>query len=296
MTAPTSVLPLSNERLAECLEEVAELLEVQEADPFRVRAYRSAAGTVRDLPYQVHDLADGERIGTLRTLPGIGRSLARSIDQLTRTGRLGLLERLRGDSAVEDVFMTVPGIGPELARRIHEQLGIESLLELEAVAYDGSLGKVQGMGKRRLDAVRSSLAGRFQQHRWIPESRRRSETLNPPPVAELLDVDREYREAAERGRLPRIAPKRFNPTGAAWLPILHTQRGVRHYTALFSNTARAHELGMTHDWVVIYRDDHDGEGQWTVITAHFGSLRGRRVVRGREGECAACYAPPSASG
>lgn len=60
-------------------------------------------------------------------------------------------------------------------------------------------------------------------------------------------------------------------------------------TALFSNTARAHELGTTHDWVVIYRDDHEGHRRWTVITARFGSLRDRRIVRGREAECATHY-------
>ena len=46
---------------------------------------------------------------------------------------------------------------------------------------------------------------------------------------------------------------------------------------------------MTHDWVVVYRDDHDGHGQWTLITAQFGPMRGKRIIRGREGECAACY-------
>ena len=65
---------------------------------------------------------------------------------------------------------------------------------------------------------------------------------------------------------------------------------MRHYTAMFSNTARAHELDTTHDWVVIYRDDDGNHGQWTVITSHFGKLRGKRIVRGRESECASHYA------
>ena len=67
--------------------------------------------------------------------------------------------------------------------------------------------------------------------------------------------------------------------------MLHTQRDSRHYTALYSNTARAHELGTTRDWLVVYRDDHSGHGQWSVVTARYGPLRGRRVVRGRDGEC-----------
>jgi hypothetical protein len=106
-------------------------------------------------------------------------------------------------------------------------------------------------------------------------------------VAEILDVDQEYRAKAAAGELKKIAPRRFNPQGREWLPVLHTQRGTRHYTALFSNTPRAHRLGQTRDWVVVYLEHGRDEGQWTVITARHGPLAGRRIVRGREAECAA---------
>jgi len=110
-----------------------------------------------------------------------------------------------------------------------------------------------------------------------------------PGVGELLGVDHEYRHKADAGALPTIAPRRFNPQKESWLPVLHTERGDRHYTALFSNTARAHELGRTQDWVVIYCDCGRAEQQFTVITASHGILAGRRIVRGREEECAAYY-------
>ena len=71
--------------------------------------------------------------------------------------------------------------------------------------------------------------------------------------------------------------------------MLHTSRGPRHYTALFSNSARAHELGKTDDWVVLFADGTQGERQCTVITSAFGKLRGRRIVRGREAECESFY-------
>ena len=68
--------------------------------------------------------------------------------------------------------------------------------------------------------------------------------------------------------------------------MLHTQRASWHFTALYSNTARAHELGRTHDWVVVYfYDDHHREGQHTIVTETQGPLAGKRVVRGREAEC-----------
>ena len=72
--------------------------------------------------------------------------------------------------------------------------------------------------------------------------------------------------------------------------MLHTARGSWHFTALFSNTAKAHELGRTQDWVVLYfHDDDHAENQRTVVTETHGTLVGRRVVRGREDECRAHY-------
>lgn len=110
-----------------------------------------------------------------------------------------------------------------------------------------------------------------------------------PPITELLQVDREYRTKAAAGELRSIAPRRFNPRREAWLPIFHTWLGDRHYTALFSNTARAHQLGKTRDWVVIYVDGDLGEGQYTAVTAFRGPLKGKRIVRGREVACFAYY-------
>ena len=111
-------------------------------------------------------------------------------------------------------------------------------------------------------------------------------SADEPPVDLLLDVDREYREKAKSGELRLIAPKKFNPEGKAWLPILHTERGPWHFTALFSNTPRAHDLKKTDDWVVIFCSaGHHAESQCTVVTETAGPQRGKRVVRGREREC-----------
>jgi hypothetical protein len=119
--------------------------------------------------------------------------------------------------------------------------------------------------------------------------------MTQPSVDLLLDIDREYCEKSRAGLLPRIAPRRFNPEGKAWLPVLHTRFGPWHFTALFSNTERAHELHRTYDWVVVFYSDPEGEeGQATVVTERRGTLTGRRVVRGREPECRLRYlAEPS---
>jgi putative hydrolase len=115
--------------------------------------------------------------------------------------------------------------------------------------------------------------------------------IEEPPVDLLLDVDCEYRERATAGQLIKIAPKRFNPNREAWLPVLHTMRGSWHFTALYSNTARAHQLGRVADWVVIFlHKDSQAESQCTVVTETRGEAAGRRIIRGREAECLQYYA------
>ncbi len=275
---------LSNEEIASKLDEVAELLEAHSANIYRIRAYRSAASLLRGMAVPVRQLLKSQGIEGLERLPGIGQSLAHAIEQLAVTGRLGLLQRLRGHSEPERMFRTVAGIGPGLAHEIHSVLGIETLQELEKCAHDGRLATVPGMGAKRLRSISESLAGRV---------RHDASSSDSPPVSEILDVDREYQKKARSGSLPRIAPKSLNPTAEAWLPVLHTQRGMRHYTALYSNTARAHELGTMKDWVIIYRDDKGGSGQWTVVTGRFGENAGRRIVRGREQECSQYYSKTS---
>jgi DNA polymerase (family 10) len=106
-----------------------------------------------------------------------------------------------------------------------------------------------------------------------------------PSVGLLLAIDAEYRKKAAADRLKKIAPKKFNPEGKAWLPIMSTEREGWKFTVLFSNTQRAHELDKTNDWVVVYYDNGSGERKCTVVTEFKGSLRGKRVIRGREKEC-----------
>jgi DNA polymerase (family X) len=273
-----------NTQIAARLEEVACMLEGQGANPYRVAAYRRAASIVRTWPRPIAEVAAEGGVSGLSELPGIGVSLAQAIYQLAVTGRLPMLDRLRGESDPVRLFVTVPGIGRRTAQRFHEELGIHTLEELELAAHDGRLERI-GIGRKRLTGIRDALAGRLGR----VDRREHAAGAPLPDVAEILDVDREYLSAAKQGSLPLIAPRRFNPWHESWLPVLHTHRGSRHYTALFSNTARAHELGRTHDWVILYFDGEGGERQCTVITAERGLLRGHRIVPGRDSECLEHY-------
>ena len=270
-----------NAEFAARLDEVAQVLEEHGANPFRVTAYRRAANVLRGLREPVADIVSQRGLEGLDALPGIGASLARTIRELVRTGRVPMLDRLRGESDPTELLQSVPGVGRVTAERLHHDLGIDTLEDLEAAAHDGRLESVAGFGEKRLAAIRDTLAHRLGRiRRGTPSS-----GTPEPPVAELLDVDAEYRARASSGTLPTIAPRRLNPNHDRWLPVLHTTRGPRHYTALFSNTPRAHALGATRDWVILYYDDGSGERQCTVVTAHHGPLEGRRIVRGREREC-----------
>jgi DNA polymerase (family X) len=280
---------MANEKIAAAFEEIASLLETQEANPFRVRAYRHAAETLRKTHRPVDLILRLEGQEGLDQLPGIGPALARTIVDWVETSRIPLLEHLRGKTDSTAVLRSVPTVGPKLAERLQRELGIETLEELELAAHDGRLPAFPGIGPKRLAAIRASLETRLAR-RWPSR-----EATTRPTVGQLLAVDREYRERAEQGRLRRIAPRRLNPTHEAWLPVLHTRDDRWEYTTLFSNTSRAHELGKTHDWVVIYWQDDGNAGLSTVVTAASGPLRGRRAIRGREAECDLHYAAQAPS-
>jgi DNA polymerase (family 10) len=280
-----------NADIAAVLDRVAGLLEAQDANPFRVRAYRSAARRIRLGERPMTDILATEGVAGLEALRGIGPTIAASIRELVQTGQLRYLHRLEGGAPGEALFRTVPGIGSRTAHRIHAELGIETLEELEMAAHDGRLARLHGFGQRRIQAIRDVLAAMLTRagYRKLAPG---AGTIVPeaPDVATLLSVDEEYRFAVEAGALKCIAPKRFNPTGEAWLPVLHTERGDWRFTALLSNTARAHELHTTRDWVVLYFERRGQEGQCTIVTETRGPPAGRRVVRGREKECAVYFA------
>ena len=267
------------------------MLEEQGAGPFRVNAYQRAASTVVNLDEPISEIVEQKGLPGLIALPGIGAGIARSIYEYVAMGRMSRLESLRGGHDPVALFKQIPGVGSTLAHRIIDTLHIDSLEALEVAAYNRRLEKIPGFSTNKVAIVQAWLAQVLGRRR--PETRAH-EPVAEAPVSLLLQIDRLYQEKAEAGELPTIAPKRFNPEGEAWLPIMHVTRGGWHFTALYSNTARAHQLQRTRDWVVIYcYDDQHHESQHTVVTEIRGPLTGQRVVRGRESECLDHYAHES---
>jgi len=275
-----------NAKIAQALREMAVLLDAQGDNPFRVAAYRRAADTVAQQRMPLRRIHAESGVVGLDALPGIGPRIAKAIVEQLQTGHWQQLERLRGGAEPYLQLRAIPGVGPALAWRLHDELNVDTLEALEGAARAGRLDSVAGIGPRRSSAIHAALTELLGHQRKLRTQGRE------PPVDILLDVDREYRARADK--LPKIAPKRFNPQGQAWLPVLHTGRPGWHFTALYSNTARAHELDRTHDWVLLYAEDAQdashNERSYTVVTAGRGALIGQRVVRGREAECRDWYA------
>jgi DNA polymerase (family X) len=139
---------MQNAEVAQLFDELADLLEIQGANPFRVRAYRNAARTVGDLKESIADLAaDPDR--RLDDLPGIGKDLAEKIHTIIKSGNLPQLEELR-EQIPEGVvqMLRLPGLGPKKAAVLFSELSITSLDQLKQAAENGAVAKLKGFGKK----------------------------------------------------------------------------------------------------------------------------------------------------
>jgi DNA polymerase (family 10) len=148
---------MENPEISQTFDEVADLLELQEANPFRVRAYRNAARTIRDLAEPVAEVAadPGRR---LEDLPGIGADLAGKIRTLFQTGDLPLRQQLRAQvpAGLRDL-LDVPGLGPKRAQVLYQNLGIRSLDKLGQAAREHRIRQVKGFGTKTEENILRGL-------------------------------------------------------------------------------------------------------------------------------------------
>lgn len=204
------MLNAANTAIAEKLREMADVLEQQHADPYRVNAYRRAARTLEQHEPSIEDIVRSSGLTGVVELSGIGRGIGAAIVEMVTTGRWAQLERLLGTLEPEQLFQTLSGVGPDLAERIHDTLHVETLEALELAAHDGRLENVRGIGARRAAAIRACLSERLGS-RYLRS--RRPAPL--PSISVLLGVDREYREKVAERCAPslRSAPIRVARLG-----------------------------------------------------------------------------------
>jgi DNA polymerase (family 10) len=149
---------MNNAKIAAAFDEVADLLEFKNANPFRVRAYRKVAQTIRDLPEPVSAIvADPDR--SLTDIEGIGQDLADKCVTLLETDRLPLLDELLADTPKSVLeLLRVPGLGPRKAAAVYESLGVTNLEQLRNACESHAIRELKGFGAKTEQAILNGLA------------------------------------------------------------------------------------------------------------------------------------------
>ncbi len=159
-------MSVRNAEIAEIFDRMATLLEIQGANPFRVRAYRNAARTVGDLPRNVGDMLEEEE--DLSKLPGIGKDLAGKIAEIVATGRLAALEEVEKEVPAGLIDLTLlPGLGPKRVKALYEELGIRDLAGLERAARKHRLRELAGFGAKTEQRILEALSRHARRERRI---------------------------------------------------------------------------------------------------------------------------------
>jgi len=186
-SAPPPTAGPANTEIARIFREVAELLELSSANPFRVRAYLNAARVIEESPRSIAAMAH-QAPAELRELPGIGEDLAGKIEEIAHHGKLALLGELSRQAppgATE--LLHVPGIGPRKARILGERLGVRSLAGLARAARAGRVRTLPGFGARTEARILEELATTTpEERRWL---RARAAQYGEPLVEHMRASD-----------------------------------------------------------------------------------------------------------
>ncbi|HXY37274.1 MAG TPA: DNA polymerase/3'-5' exonuclease PolX [Planctomycetaceae bacterium] len=177
---------MQNAEVARMFGDYADILEIQDANPFRVRAYRNAARTLGDLAESLADIAaDPER--KLHDLPGVGKDLASKIEVILKTGTFPQLEEARKEVPIGVVEMLrIGGLGPKKVATLFKELSIQSLDDLRTAAQQGDIAKLKGFGKKTQDSILAGIdqAAQTGKRFLLGEVKPEADTI----VADLLKV------------------------------------------------------------------------------------------------------------
>src|ERR687886_1363428 len=147
---------MDKKAVAQVLEQIAAFLELKSENPFRIRAFRTAARAITGFP---RDLRQSLEDGSLASAKGVGPATLQIVAELVNTGKASMLEDLRAQIPPGLVEMLeISGLGVAKIRQIHEVLGIDSLPELEAAAHDGRLAKLPRFGQRTSENILKGIA------------------------------------------------------------------------------------------------------------------------------------------
>ena len=237
-------MAVHNASIAETLRHVADLLEIEGANPFRIRAYRRAAQTIEDLPQSAATMvAEGK---TLVGLPGIGKDLAGKITEIIKTGRLGALAEIEARTPTTlAVLTTIPGLGPKRVHRLHEALGIKTLKDLERAAKKHKIRELRGFTAKTEETILAEIA----------RSQKRAQRFKIATAEDFAETLCAYLQADPRiGRVVVAGSYRRRKETVGDLDILVTcpkgQAAVDHFLA-YDEIAKVVAKGSTRATVIL---------------------------------------------
>ncbi len=193
---------MNNAAIAQVFQDMADLLELKEDNPFKIRAYQKAARTIETLPEELDQLM---REGRLREIPGVGEAISNKITELLTTGKLEAYAKLRSEFPAGIVnLMTIPGVGPKTALRLSKELGISNVDELEKAILDGRVASLYRLGDKTAENILHHIQTMRRKDKRIPLG----EAL---PLAEEI-VSALKKQTGVRNLTPAGSLRRFKET------------------------------------------------------------------------------------
>jgi DNA polymerase (family X) len=193
---------MNNAAIAQVFQDMADLLELKEDNPFKIRAYQKAARTIETLPEELDQLM---REGRLREIPGVGEAISNKITELLTTGKLEAYAKLRSEFPEGIVnLMTIPGVGPKTALRLSKELGISNVDELEKAILDGRVASLYRLGDKTAENILHHIQSMRRKDKRIPLG----EAL--PLAEEIVSVLK--KQTGVRNLTPAGSLRRFKET------------------------------------------------------------------------------------
>lgn len=149
-------MPVQNSEIAEIFYEIADLLEIEGANPFRIRAYRDAARTIEGHPRRINEMIKNDE--SLQEIPGVGEDLADKIEEIVKTGNLVFYEKLLARTPQSLLkLLDISGLGPKRVQQLYQELDITNIEELRAAIEEGKVADLDGFGPKTVDNILEAL-------------------------------------------------------------------------------------------------------------------------------------------
>lgn len=185
---------ISNESIAETIRQIGEYLEMQKV-PFKPRAYQKAAQAIDGLEDSILEIYKRGGVKELKEIDGVGTSIAESIEELLKTGKIKFYEQLKKATSVRlDELSKVEGLGPKSVQKLYQKLGVKNLKDLQAAAKSGKIAKLEGFGEKSEEKILKGIgfaeqsSQRFILGHMMSQMRAVVDLLEKTPGAEKITI------------------------------------------------------------------------------------------------------------